>query len=448
MTTITTPLRRIYRAIRHNDVPAGESPSRPFTVTRIWLALMLIATALLAWASIYSLVNNTTSVQEPQTLGTELWRYWLPVALIQVLPIPFAARRPAVACAVSAAGMLMLVFSQPNNALNADWFWAWPLTGWAVFVLLATVLAATRPRRYAVGVWLVGLAILGMPFVVHPWPSGGQVPWVQTGQNPWTLGGQGIPMSGLAWPLTAVVLTVALVIGDLLRTRTAVLDRLRTSERTRRAEHAEHAVHAERARIARELHDVVAHHMSMVAIQAEAAPIREPDLPESTRHSLTAIRRSSLLALSEMRRTIGLLRDEQDAVELAPQPGLDQLPALVDAARVAGMDIELTLPDDLPALEPGVAISAYRITQEALSNASRHAPGAHVAVRVELHDDTLRLSVTNDGRITGQPGPRGGGHGLLGMHERAAMLDGELHVGDLADGGFEIRADLPLSGER
>ena len=207
----------------------------------------------------------------------------------------------------------------------------------------------------------------------------------------------------------------------------------------------EHTARGERARIARELHDVVAHHISMIAVQAETARLTTPGLPPAGARRLSTIGDTARAGLTEMRRLLGVLRDDtgQPAADRHPQPGLGQLADLLDEARDAsGAATRLILHGPPAPLDPGVELAAYRIVQEALTNARRHAPGA--AIDVELHyiDDGLQLRIRDNG-----PGPPStaltSGHGLLGMRERAAAVGGQLHTGPATGGGFVITAVLP-----
>jgi signal transduction histidine kinase len=224
-----------------------------------------------------------------------------------------------------------------------------------------------------------------------------------------------------------------------LRTLTAELERER--ERSARA-----AVGEERARIARELHDVVAHGLSVIAIQADAAEATLDRDPALARRPLITIRASAREALTEMRQLLGVLRtaEEDGDGALAPQPGLDQLPALVEGARAAGHPIDLSVhgrPRPLPA---SLDLSAYRILQEALTNVRKHAPRAPATVTLDWGDAALALAVRDHGA---GPAPRSddnGGHGLLGMRERVRMHGGELRTGAAPDGGFAVEAVLPL----
>jgi signal transduction histidine kinase len=211
----------------------------------------------------------------------------------------------------------------------------------------------------------------------------------------------------------------------------------------------ERAARGERARIARELHDVVAHHISMVAVQAETARLTTPGMPAAGAQRLSAIGDTARTALTEMRRLLGVLREdtETDAVERRPQPGLAQLNELLDDARAAsGSGARLIVHGTPVALDQGVELAAYRITQEALTNSRRHAPGAAVDVELHYMDDALRLRVRDNG-----PGPpvvmAPGGLGLTGMSERAAAVGGALQVGAAAGGGFLVEATLPAKVE-
>ena len=213
----------------------------------------------------------------------------------------------------------------------------------------------------------------------------------------------------------------------------------------------ERALLEERQRIARELHDVVAHHMSVIAIQAEAAPYKTADPPPELVESFAEIRASALAGLAELRRVLGVLRT--GAQDTVPQPGLADLDTLLDSARSGGVSVTVTRSGNPVPLPDGVDLSAYRIVQEALSNAMRHAPGSHVRVHLAYRPGSLALEVRNDA------GPRpvpvlvgsadraaaGGGHGLVGMRERAAMLGGSLEAGPTPDGGFGVTAVLPVS---
>jgi signal transduction histidine kinase len=220
----------------------------------------------------------------------------------------------------------------------------------------------------------------------------------------------------------------------------------------------EHLARGERARIVRELHDVVAHHISMVAVRAETARLTTPGMPPAGADRLREIGDTARAGLTEMRRLLGVLREDVSADEVAvrqPQPGLPQVAALVDEARGAGGGIvRLIVSGPVAAFDPGVELVAYRIVQEALTNARRHAPGAAVDVELQYDEDVLRLRIRDNGPGPSLPGGRPGatepslpgieGHGLLGMRERAATIGGSVHTGAAPGGGFLVEAVLPV----
>ncbi|WP_436774551.1 sensor histidine kinase [Yinghuangia sp. YIM S09857] len=214
----------------------------------------------------------------------------------------------------------------------------------------------------------------------------------------------------------------------------------------------EHAARGERARIARELHDVVAHHISMIAVQAENARLTTAGLPPDGAKRFLAIGDTARAALTEMRRLLGVLREDAgESPGRRPQPALQQLVELVDEARDAsGGATRLIVHGRVVPLDPGIELTAYRIVQEALTNARRHAPGAAVDVELRYTQTGIRLRIRDNG-----PGPRDGGgtvpgalagHGLVGMRERAAMVGGELSAGAAPGGGFVVEARLPAPG--
>jgi signal transduction histidine kinase len=224
----------------------------------------------------------------------------------------------------------------------------------------------------------------------------------------------------------------------------------------------EHTARGERARIARELHDVVAHHISMIAVQAETARLATPGMPAAGAQRLLQIGDTARAGLTEMRRLLGVLREDaqataadqpgadqpgtdQPSADRHPQPGLRQLYELVDEARSASDAATRLIVSGPPAtVDPGVELAAYRIVQEALTNARRHAPGAAVDVELRYTSDALRLRIRDNG-----PGPsrKTDGHGLTGMRERAAAAGGDLRTGAAPGGGFLIEATLPTKAE-
>ncbi|WP_330331256.1 histidine kinase [Streptomyces sp. NBC_00536] len=200
----------------------------------------------------------------------------------------------------------------------------------------------------------------------------------------------------------------------------------------------------ERTTIARELHDVVAHHMSVVAIQAEAAPYRVENPPPELEAAFVTIRENAVAALTELRRVLGVVRSADYEAPDAPQPTLASLDGLLGNVREAGMTVEKTVTGSVRELPQGVELSAYRIVQEALSNTLRHAPGAAAEVEVSYVLGGVGVRIVN-GAGTGhvRPSP-GAGHGITGMRERVAMLEGEMTAGSTADGGYEVAVFIPV----
>jgi signal transduction histidine kinase len=223
----------------------------------------------------------------------------------------------------------------------------------------------------------------------------------------------------------------------------------RARESTRRAVEAEvgaarlamAAVVEERTRIARELHDVIAHSVSLMVVQAGAAEQVDDD-PELVRRSLETIRRTGTEALAEMRRVVDVLREPDARGGLEPQPGLAALPLLLDEVRASGLEVSVQVTGNQPRLPAGLDLAAYRIVQEALTNVRRHASARHVRVGVEYADEELRIEVCDDG-VGSRGDASDGGHGLLGMRERAALYGGHVEAGSTAP-GFRVRAVLPL----
>jgi signal transduction histidine kinase len=249
--------------------------------------------------------------------------------------------------------------------------------------------------------------------------------------------------------VTILFATVLIAYGYLVGTRRRLQRELVEGRRREQAEQARSSLLEERARIARELHDVVAHHMSVIAVRAETAPFRIPDLPDAVKDDMAETSAIAREALTEMRRLLGVLRGADSDAERAPQPGLDRLEGLVAAVRGAGLAVDLRVDGAQRPLPPGVELSAYRILQEALSNVLRHAPGTRVTVEVGYDPDHLRLQVHNDAPPGGErPPPVLPGHGIVGMRERAAMLGGTLAAGPAPDGGYLVEAVLPLNAGR
>ena len=251
-------------------------------------------------------------------------------------------------------------------------------------------------------------------------------------------GGDGSP---LVFP-AAALLTIAWVLGDNLRTRRAYLreveDKAERLERERE-QNARQAAADEQARIARELHDVIAHNVSVMVVQAAAAGDVFHSQPAKAREALASIEHTGREALTELRRLLGAVRSDDGKV---PQPGLERLPALIEQVRAAGLAVDLTTEGQERQLPLGIDLSAYRIVQEALTNTLKHANATQAKVALRYEHDQVAIDVTDDGRGPSTNGDHG--QGLIGMRERVALYDGALTAGPRPEGGFAVSARFPL----
>jgi signal transduction histidine kinase len=353
-----------------------------------------------------------------------LWEVLVPVeAALIALPLGLAARTPLRAWRLQ----VLVAAVAPLFVPPAGWVGPpWPVTlVWVALYVTFTV--AVRLRLHlVVGVWLVtGVTIL------------------------WSYLVTGTGLGDLNEAYAAILLATLLIgFGYLIGTRRRLQSELVEGRRREQEEQARSTLLEERARIARELHDVVAHHMSVIAVRAETAPFRIPGLPEAVKDDMAETSAIAREALTEMRRLLGVLRGADGDAERAPQPGMDRLEGLVAAVRGAGLAVDLRVVGDQRPLPSGVELSAYRIMQEALSNTLRHAPGARAAVEVRYEPGRLWLRVRNDPPPAGgdRPPPAAPGHGIVGMRERATMLGGTLAAGPTGDGGYLVEATLPLEG--
>jgi signal transduction histidine kinase len=245
-------------------------------------------------------------------------------------------------------------------------------------------------------------------------------------------------------PFSGSIIILAWALGRYLRARD---QRAHTAEAEAAtlAAASERVLEEERARIARELHDVIAHSVSVMVVQAGAARTLLIDDTAAAREALLAVERSGRQALEEMRRLLGILRRDQREAELLPQPGLDAAHVLVDQVRATGLPVALDVDGSPRPLAPGVDLSAYRILQEALTNTVKHANASSASVRLRFSPAAVEVEIEDDGR---GPVPNGnGGHGLIGMRERVELYGGELETGPREGGGFRVRARLPLETE-
>jgi signal transduction histidine kinase len=373
-----------------------------------------------------------------------------------------AATPHALAAAGGALGLLAVIEATVRAAVTDV-----GVRGWLVFCLLALAttlpVALLRPRGAAAAVTSTSVLSLGFFQTLTVAGCGSQlVVLYRLGRDSTrlTVVALAAPFPALAlagatgsgtWALTIVLASLApaaALAGLEARARNDATDASAAREAIA-GTLFEHAARGERASIARELHDVVAHHISMIAVQAETARLTTPGLSDIGAQRLSAIGDTARAALSEMRRLLGVLREDTDAKPASrrPQPDLRQLNELLDMTREAsGSAARLILRGPPITLDPAVEVAAYRIVQEALSNARRHAPGAAVDVELHYAEDNLRLRIRDNGPGP-PPAPPAGGHGLIGMHERAAAVGGQLHTGAAAGGGFLVTASLPSKGD-
>ncbi|AJC57428.1 putative two-component system sensor kinase [Streptomyces sp. 769] len=344
------------------------------------------------------------------------------LALMMAVPPVLVLSRP-----VGAFWLSLLAFVV--ESIGARFFSPYANVWSSAFVVhlavMALVVLRTRPRL-AVEMWVV---TFGLGSVVSVLARNG------------ALG----DMPPVAFFSAVVLVSVAAVRAWREERRQVVETRSVTAE-----ERSRRTLLEERALIARELHDVVAHHMSVIAIQAEAAPYRVTDPPPELAKSFATIRENAVAALTELRRILGVVRSEDpDAFAErdpeAPQPTLASLDALLDSVRGAGLTVESVVTGAARPLPQGVELSAYRIVQEALSNALRHSPGADARVEISYVLGGIGLRIVNGppSRLA-KPSP-GAGHGLLGMRERVQMLGGEMTADRTEEGGFEVAAFLPVT---
>ncbi|KFG05798.1 MULTISPECIES: sensor histidine kinase [Streptomyces] len=319
------------------------------------------------------------------------------------------------------------MITAPMTAVGAGQWddWPWTAGSFATHLVVMTVVALrTRPR---IAAWMWVLTAAYGAFMEG------------------TLGG-GHYATNNTIPLLFVSAVTLLAASALSIRRTA--QREVTAQQTvTEHERSRRTLLEERTTIARELHDVVAHHMSVVAIQAEAAPYRVENPPPELEQAFATIRENAVAALTELRRVLGVVRAEDYEAPDAPQPTLADLDGLLANVREAGLTVDKAVTGAVRELPPGVELSAYRIVQEALSNTLRHAPGASARVEIGYVLGGLGLRIVNgpSQEVVLVKSTHGTGHGLTGMRERVAMLNGEMTTGETGDGGYEVTVFLPVS---
>ncbi|MFD5200233.1 sensor histidine kinase [Streptomyces sp. NPDC058375] len=415
--------RRNLRELAHGLSHASH-PSTP-----------LLADAPKQWQRLlpYVVVLALAATFIPVTITVLASQYGVPGALAgalgvaQAAPLLMLAHRPLQAWWIifpaDIVSALVLLAHDPGRHDT----WPWPPPTLVAYLFLLLALGLRETRRTVVAVWAATAAAGAVLHLIAPSDRA-------TG-------------SALLLPILGAVV---LVIGAAVRERGEATRRLAEQETISEAERAQRTLLEERTRIARELHDVVAHHMSVITVQADSAPYRISGLPEPAREEFAAIAAAARESLGEMRRLLSVLRSDGTEGDRAPQPGLDRLQQLVEATVRAGLPVELSLAAELGSgrgeVPPAVDLSAYRIVQEALANVVRHAPGARTQVSVRASAGHLNVLVVNG------PAPKpasplesaGTGHGLVGMRERVRLTGGTLDTGPLPDGGFRVAARMPL----
>ncbi|MET8234111.1 histidine kinase [Micromonospora sp. NPDC005298] len=402
------PIVAALEALRQTLLGPDAPPGRPLLARRPGLARYATPVGLLAALGFFWI---TLAVETDWGLPTPVAVLFAAMTVAPLLALP---RRPLLAWRLTVLALLVCTFNAPADSPGP---WTPPLALGSVAVVAVVLTRVDRP----VLAWVVAITAVPVLILVHP-------------ENR---------------AAVLALLGALAIVGDLLRrnrlSRRALAAQTEVSER----EQERRAVLEERTRIARELHDVVAHHMSLIAVQAETAPYRLTDVSAPAAAEFAAIADSARDALTDMRRLLGVLRSESTGPQTAPQPDLDDLGAMVDAARRAGLPVTLDAgPLDGGRVPAPVGLAAYRIAQEGLANAARHAPGAAVRVTVHAGPSTLTVRVLNAPTDDVGPGTEAGaGHGLTGMRERATSLGGTFTAGPLPDGGYAVTAELPYDAE-
>lgn len=410
---------------------AGQGTER-LSELRCWqqthprLVDLLIAMAAFAMVVIGASTQPNTVDGRPHFGERELNLQTVVLALIACTALVLRRRTPLpVLCVTTAVTVTGLVLAPDTGAPSDS---RAPLAVASVIALYTVCAYTDRATSWRAGAaTVVAVTATGMLFGARPWFAQENL---------------GI----LAWT------GLAAAVGEAVRSRRAFIDaikeRAERAERTREEE-ARRRVAEERMRIARELHDVVAHHIALVNVQAGVASHVMDKRPDQAKQALAHVREASRHALDELQSTVGLLRQTGDpAAPTEPAPGLGVLDELIDGFHRAGLEVRVELSDPVGELPSAVDLTAYRVVQEALTNVQKHVgTGADARVGIERTARSLEITVVDDG--AGEPVPAregGGGHGLIGMRERAAALHGRCEAGPLEDGGFRVWVELPLPG--
>jgi signal transduction histidine kinase len=346
---------------------------------------------------------------------------WSHLLFLVATALPLAVRRRRPLLALVVLGVVQTVWIDVLFPLDVQPPLI-PFVQLLVVVYTAAAYCDGREARAAVAVFALGVA--------------SDVPTLMLGK----------PIGLVASPNIALAIAFLVGLGFArLRRRTEEQARALADAELERRAAAEQAAAAERARIARELHDVISHDVSLMVLQASVER-RVHGADEATGQAFASIEAAGREALTELRRMLGVLRRDDEAAPLRPQPGLAQLPELVDQASAAGLPVRLVIVGTPVSVPPGLDIAAYRIVQESLTNAAKHAAGATVTATVRYTDGGIEIEVVDDGLTTTDrlPLPRGG-HGLVGMRERVAVFGGTLEAARSETGGFRVHARLPVT---
>ncbi|CAM5274846.1 histidine kinase [Mycolicibacterium aubagnense] len=334
------------------------------------------------------------------------------IAAVTALPLVAIRANPLLGWAISACGALVLPLACPP----VDGTFPWQMVHVAV---LTTLLVAVIVRCSLAAAAIAGLSTGVALLAAAPGQTG----------------------AGFAIGMTAMAL-IGLLVRELVGSRRQLASQRGITEEER----ARRVVLEERARIARDLHDVIAHHMSIVVVQAQSASYRLTSVTEETKAEFDAIGANVRASLNEVRTVLGVLHCDDELVELSPQPGIAGVRELIENSRRAGVDLSLSIFGDPPAASEMAGVVLYRIVQESLANAVRHSPGAPVTVTMEHGTDATTVIVRNGpAAVSESAGAASNGSGIAGMRERVASIGGTLDARRLADGGFEVHARIPAS---
>ncbi len=374
-----------------------------------WSVVAVVAVTVILYAIAWPTLPLTHDISPPL----------LPlISGMAVLPFLLVLVRPALGWAVVAAAGLVVPIAFDRLP---GYDYPWQVVHILVMLALVFAVAIREEIRVVLVVW-VATVLLFAAFV--------------PGRDGW---GWGIGISAIV------------VFGLLVRWLLISRRQLAREEEVSELERARRAILEEKAHIARDLHDIVAHHMSMIVVQAQSAPYRLPDVNDDVRAEFEALGATAREALNDVRTLLGVLRSDGQLPEHEPQPGIDRIGELFDSSRRAGMTLETETLGIPGSVSDGVGLTVYRILQESLANAARHAPGARVCARLQWEPATVTVEVTNGPAVAAEfdaaarQSERSGGNGILGMAERASVVGGRLVAHPRPDGGFEVRAVLPMA---